>query len=166
MGSSSPLYFPPLKVMGNPEAPPAKSLIIRSTPSGSLPPLGLVQSTVFRIMWPTYTHANSNCKSVVGKLPAAPSRTWLYLCTQQWCTCPFLGGHRPSGSWIWDAHQSGTLQTVSTPCLYVFSSDFGQLEILTATAAYTFPDTKGNHVDVGKLYLALFQVPWKQKRGE
>lgn len=34
-----------------------------------------------------------------------------------------------------------------------------QLEMLTATAAYTFPDSKGNHVDVGQLYLALFQVP-------
>lgn len=45
-----PLYFPPKKVMGNPDAPPAKSLIIKATFCGSLPPLGLVQSTVFRIM--------------------------------------------------------------------------------------------------------------------
>lgn len=49
---ASPLYFPPKKVMGNPDAPPAKSLIIKSTFCGSLPPFGLVQSTVFRIMWP------------------------------------------------------------------------------------------------------------------
>lgn len=111
---NSPLYFPPLKTMGNPDAPPAKSLIIRSTFSGSLPPLGLVQSTVFRIMWPANAHANSRCKCVGGNLAAAPSRERLYLCTQRWCRCPFLGGHRPSGSWIWDAHQPGTLQTIST----------------------------------------------------
>lgn len=56
---ASPLYFPPQKVMGNPDAPPAKSLIIKSTFCGNLPPFGLVQSTVFRIVWPV-TNAFNN----------------------------------------------------------------------------------------------------------
>lgn len=47
---ASPVYFPPQKVMGNPDAPPAKSLIIKSTFCGSLPSFGRVQSTLFRIM--------------------------------------------------------------------------------------------------------------------
>ena len=47
-----PVYLPPEKVIGKPEAPPAKSLSIMSTPMGSRPPFGLVQSTVSRIRWP------------------------------------------------------------------------------------------------------------------
>lgn len=46
------MNFPPLNVIGKPDAPPAKSLIIRATFVGSLPPLGLVQSTVLSILCP------------------------------------------------------------------------------------------------------------------
>lgn len=169
----SPLYFPPLKVIGNPEAPPAKSLIIRSTSSGSLPPLGLVQSTVFRIMWPTYTHANFYCKSVVGHLPATPSRTDVAVPLYSTMMHVSISGWTPSirimnlrCSSIWNIANHINTVPIYFFNLFFFSFVFMHFKIFKATATYVFPDTKRNHVDVGKLYLALFQVPWKQKREE
>lgn len=76
---SLPLYFPPQKVMGNPDAPPAKSLIIKSTFCGSLPPFGLVQSTVFRIMWPANTHVFT-----------LQLFWWYFRSERHWNTCTFI----------------------------------------------------------------------------
>lgn len=97
---ASPLYFPPQKVMGNPDAPPAKSLIIKSTFCGNLPPFGLVQSTVFRIVWPV-TNAFNNWIVCFGPQLVFNIRNTLksmHLYIQQWYRCPFQGALHPSGS--------------------------------------------------------------------